>query len=79
MVEAAGVEPGIGVENTQLTDSKNASISSNATIPQCSAQITYKHFPELKNFQASPAFAQHAEALFHIYSSIVLRRTSEGI
>ena len=69
MVEAAGVEPAISVENTQLTDSENASNSSNATIAKSSVQITYKDFPELQNFQASPTLAQHAEVLFYIYTS----------
>jgi hypothetical protein len=73
MVEAAGVEPDISVENTQLTDSENASISENATISKSSVQITYKDFPELQNFQASPALAQHAEVLSHLYTSIVLK------
>jgi hypothetical protein len=78
-VEAAGVEPDIGVENTQLTDSENASIAENATISKSSVQITYKDFPELQNFQASSAHAQHAEVLFTIYTSIVCSWTSEGI
>ena len=73
MVGAAGVEPDIGVENTQLTDSENASNSSNATIAKSSVQITYKDFPELQNFQASPALAQHAEMLFNVYTSIMRR------
>jgi hypothetical protein len=34
--EAAGVEPDISIENTQLTDSGNASNSSNATIAKSS-------------------------------------------
>lgn len=72
-MEAAGVEPEISVENTQLTDSENASIAENATISKSSVQITYKDFPELQNFQASPALAQHAEVLFNIYTSIGCR------
>lgn len=78
MVGAAGVEPDIGVENTQLTDSENASNSSNATIAKSSVQITYKDFPELQNFQASPALAQHAEVLFYIYTSAVCRQNIWG-
>ena len=73
MVEAAGVEPAISVENTQLTDSENASIAENATISISSVQITYKDFPELQNFQASTALAQHAEVLFNVYTSIMGR------
>jgi len=42
LVEAAGVEPDISVENTQLTDSENARNSSNATIARSSVQIAYK-------------------------------------
>ena len=79
VVEAAGVEPDISVENTQLTDSENASISENATISKSSVQITYKDFPELQNFQASPALAQHAEVLSHLYTSIVLKLVSVRI
>ena len=74
MVEAAGVEPAISVENTQLTDSENARNSSNATIARSSVQIAYKDFPELQNFQAPPALAQHAEVLFYIYTSVVYRK-----
>ena len=51
MVEAAGVEPAIGVENTQLTDSENASITQNATISKSAVQPLYKdcqEFPELQ-------------------------------
>jgi hypothetical protein len=43
-------EPAISIENTQLTDSENASNSSNATIAKSSVQIAYKDFPELRNF-----------------------------
>ena len=78
-MEAAGVESEISIENTQLTDSENASNSSNATIAKSSVQIAYKDFPELQNFQASSAHAQHAEVLFNIYTSIVCSWTSEGI
>ena len=74
MVEAAGVEPDISVENTQLTDSGNTSNSSNATIAKSSVQITYKDLPELQNFQAPPTLAQHAEVLFYIYTSIMCRQ-----
>jgi hypothetical protein len=71
---AAGVEPDIGVENAQLTDSAIASIAENATTSKSSVQITYKDFPELQDFQASPALAQHAEVLFNIYPSIASRQ-----
>jgi hypothetical protein len=71
MVEAAGVEPDTRVENTQLTDSEIASISSNAMISKSTVQVAYKHCPELQDFQVSPALAQHAEVLFNIYTSIV--------
>jgi hypothetical protein len=51
MVEAAGVEPDISVENTQLTDFENARIAENATISKSAVQSLYKHclkFPELQ-------------------------------
>jgi hypothetical protein len=51
MVEAAGVEPATRVENTQLTDSENASNAENATISKSAVQSLYKHclkFPELQ-------------------------------
>ena len=51
VVEAAGVEPDIGVENTQLTDSDNASIAENATISKSAVRSLYKdclEFPELQ-------------------------------
>ena len=51
LVEAAGVEPAINVENTQLTDSENASIAENATISKSAVQSLYKEcqeFPELQ-------------------------------
>ncbi len=54
MVEAAGVEPEISTENAQLADCEIASNSRNATIAKASVQITYKDFPELQDFQASP-------------------------
>jgi hypothetical protein len=74
MVEAAGVEPGISVENTQLTDSENASIAGNAATSKSSVQIAYKDFSELQNFQVSPTFAQHAEVLSNIYTLIAYSR-----
>jgi hypothetical protein len=76
MVEAAGVEPDISVENTQLTDSAIASIAMNAATSKSSVQITYKDLPELQDFQASPALPQHAEVLFDIYTLIRRRRTA---
>jgi hypothetical protein len=36
--EAVGVEPGISVENTQLTDSENTSIAENAMISKSAVQ-----------------------------------------
>jgi hypothetical protein len=51
LVEAAGVEPVISIENTQLTDSENASNSSNATIAKSTVQSLYsdcQEFPELQ-------------------------------
>jgi hypothetical protein len=42
MVEAAGGKPDISVDNTQLTDSENASNSENATISKSAVQSLYK-------------------------------------
>jgi hypothetical protein len=49
VVEAAGVEPDISVENTQLTDSGYASFSGNAMISKSTVQSLYsgcQKFPE---------------------------------
>jgi len=84
LVEAAGVEPDISVENAQLADSEIASNSSNASIAKSSVQFTYKDLPELPNFQASPTLVQHAEVLFTIYTlsmcgKWLFRRASPGV
>ena len=42
MVEAAGVEPAISVENTQPTDSENARIAEYVMIPNSAVQPLYK-------------------------------------
>jgi len=42
MVEAAGVEPDIGIDDAQLTDSKNACIGANAMISRSTGQSLYK-------------------------------------
>jgi C-terminal processing protease CtpA/Prc len=54
-VEAAGVEPDISVENTQLTDSGNASFAGNAMISKSAVQTLYKLFQEFPERQ-SPDF-----------------------
>jgi hypothetical protein len=48
MVEAAGIEPNIRVEKTQLTDSENASNSSNATIAKSTLQSLYSDRQKVK-------------------------------
>jgi len=53
MVEAAGVEPDISVENTQLTDSGNASFAGNAMISKSTVQTLYKLFLEFPERQSS--------------------------
>jgi hypothetical protein len=53
MVEAAGVEPDIGIENTQLTDSGNASIAENATTSKSAVQSLYKDCQEFQELQPS--------------------------
>jgi hypothetical protein len=67
MVEAAGVEPAISVENTQLTDSENTSNAENATISKSTVQSLYSLFPELLelpklHLQTTPTLAKaHSE------------------
>ena len=46
MVEAAGVEPDIGIENAQLIDSGNARIGMNTKIAKSTVRSLYGHFPE---------------------------------
>jgi hypothetical protein len=51
--EAAGVEPAICVENTQLTDSENARIAENATISKSAVQSLYKDCLKFLELQPS--------------------------
>jgi hypothetical protein len=53
LVEAAGVEPDNSVENTQLTDSWNASFAGNAMISKSTVQTLYKLFLEFPEHQSS--------------------------
>ncbi len=46
MVEAAGVEPDISVENAQLIDSENARIGMISIIAKSTVRSLYGHFPE---------------------------------
>ena len=46
MVEAAGVEPDIGVENAQLIDSGNARIGMIFRIAKSTVRSLYGDFPE---------------------------------
>jgi hypothetical protein len=49
LVEAAGVEPEISVENAQLTDSRNDSFAGNAMISKSTVRSLYsdcQQFPE---------------------------------
>ena len=47
MVEAAGVEPDIGIENAQLIDSGIAWIGMNTKIAKSTVRSLYSLFPEL--------------------------------
>jgi len=47
VVEAAGVEPDIGVENAQLIDSGNARIGMTSKIAKSTVRSLYSHFLEL--------------------------------
>jgi len=53
LVEAAGVEPDISVENTQLTDSGNVSFAGNAMISKSTVQTLYKLFLKFPERQSS--------------------------
>jgi hypothetical protein len=46
LVEAAGVEPEISIENAQLIDSENARIGMISTIAKSTVRSLYGHFPE---------------------------------
>ena len=46
MVEAAGVEPDIGVENAQLIDSEKARIGMIFGSTKSTVRSLYSHFPE---------------------------------
>jgi len=62
-VEAAGVEPDIGVENAQLIDSGNARIGMNTKIAKSTVRSLYGDFPEFLqlpklHLQTSPTLAK---------------------
>ena len=67
MVEAAGVEPNISVENAQLIDSENARIGMISRIAKSTVRSLYSLFPELPelpklHLQTSPTIAKdHSE------------------
>jgi hypothetical protein len=46
MVEAAGVEPEISIENAQLIDSENARIGTISGNAKSTVRSLYGHFPE---------------------------------
>jgi hypothetical protein len=65
-VAAVGVEPDTSVENTQLTDSENASIAENGMISKSAVQPLYKdcqEFPELQPSDLFTANEMHSEVL----------------
>ena len=67
------VEPDISVENAQLIDSENVSITENATISKSAVQSLYSLFPELPelpklHLQTSPTLAkEHSEVLSSVF------------
>jgi len=69
MVEAAGVEPDISVENSQLIDSGNARIGRISTIAKSTVRSLYSLFPEFPelpklHIQTAPTLAkEHSELL----------------
>jgi hypothetical protein len=63
MVEAAGVEPDISVENAQLTDSRNASFAENAMISKFTVQSLYSDCQQFPEPQPSDLLVQMRSAL----------------
>jgi hypothetical protein len=68
MVEAAGVEPDIGVENAQLIDSEKARIGTIFRSTKSTVRSLYSHFPECPQL-LNPTFGrpfwrkEHSEVL----------------
>ena len=70
MLEAAGVEPAISVENTQPTDSENARIAEYVMIPKSAVRSLYKdclEFPELQSSDFPRLVQVHSEALLQYF------------
>jgi hypothetical protein len=69
MVEAAGVEPDIGIENAQLIDSENDRIGMISRISKSAVRSLYSLFPEFPelpklHIQTAPTLAkEHSEVL----------------
>src|ERR1035438_3022364 len=63
MVEAAGVEPDISVENTQLTDSRNASFAGNAVISKSTIRSLYSDCQQFPEPQPSDLLLQMRDTL----------------
>ena len=63
MVEAAGVEPDISVENTQLTDSGYASFAGNAMISKSTVQSLYSDCQQFPEPQPSDLLLQMRDTL----------------
>jgi hypothetical protein len=63
MVEAAGVEPDISVENTQLTDSWYASFAGNAMISKSTVQSLYSDCQQFPEPQPSDLLLQMRDTL----------------
>jgi hypothetical protein len=63
IVEAAGVEPDISVENAQLTDSRNASFAGNAMISKSTVRSLYSDCQQFPEPQPSDLLLQMRSAL----------------
>ena len=57
-MEAAGVEPEISVENTQLTDSVNTGFAGNATISKSTVRSLYSDCQESLELQPADQLLQ---------------------
>jgi len=74
LVEAAGVEPDISIENTQLTDSENARIGTISKIAKTTVRSLYSLFPEFPerpklHLQTSLFSKEHSEVLSQYFTA----------
>ena len=71
MVEAAGVEPVISVEITQLTDTEIARIGMISKIAKFTVRSLYSLFPEFPEFPELPEFPK-----LHLQTSLSRKKST---